>query len=138
MDAHAWDERYAATDLVWSATPNQFVASELADLRPGRALDLAAKVSVAWRIDNVDLGILVMNRRVLGQNRNAALFFKIVRVHDAIGNSLVRAEGAGLAEHGIDKRGLAVVDVRDDGDVANGLAHERAFLFCWRTVDIRQ
>jgi SAM-dependent methyltransferase len=42
VDAHSWDERYAATELVWSAEPNQFVAAELADLAPGRALDLAA------------------------------------------------------------------------------------------------
>ena len=42
MDARAWDERYAAAELVWSATPNQFVAREVADLAPGRALDLAA------------------------------------------------------------------------------------------------
>lgn len=42
MDAEAWDERYAAADLVWSAGPNQFVAAECADLAPGRALDLAA------------------------------------------------------------------------------------------------
>ena len=42
MDAQAWDERYAASELVWSAGPNQFVAAELADLPPGRALDLAA------------------------------------------------------------------------------------------------
>jgi|SRR5680860_87497 len=41
MDATAWDERYAATDLVWSAGPNQYVERELADLPPGRALDLA-------------------------------------------------------------------------------------------------
>jgi SAM-dependent methyltransferase len=41
MDAGAWDERYAATERVWSAGPNQFVESELADLPPGRALDLA-------------------------------------------------------------------------------------------------
>lgn len=41
MDAAAWDQRYAATELVWSAGPNQFVESELADLDPGRALDLA-------------------------------------------------------------------------------------------------
>jgi SAM-dependent methyltransferase len=41
MDAAAWDERYAATDLVWSAGPNQFVEQELSDLPPGRALDLA-------------------------------------------------------------------------------------------------
>src|SRR3954464_10105171 len=42
MDAAGWDERYAATDLVWSAEPNQFVAAESADLPSGRALDLAA------------------------------------------------------------------------------------------------
>jgi SAM-dependent methyltransferase len=42
MDAHAWDERYAASDLVWSREPNQFVAAELADLPSGSAVDLAA------------------------------------------------------------------------------------------------
>lgn len=42
MDADAWDQRYADSELVWSATPNQFVAAELADLPPGRAVDLAA------------------------------------------------------------------------------------------------
>lgn len=42
MDAEAWDARYAGSDLVWSAEPNQFVAAELGDLTPGRALDLAA------------------------------------------------------------------------------------------------
>ena len=41
MDSAAWDERYAATDLVWSAGPNQFVEQSLADVPPGRALDLA-------------------------------------------------------------------------------------------------
>jgi SAM-dependent methyltransferase len=40
MDRQEWDERYAATELVWSAEANQFVAAELADLPPGRALDL--------------------------------------------------------------------------------------------------
>lgn len=42
MDAHAWDERYAASELVWSGAPNRFVAEELSGLPPGRALDLAA------------------------------------------------------------------------------------------------
>ena len=41
MDSAGWDERYAATELVWSAGPNQFVEKELADLSPSRALDLA-------------------------------------------------------------------------------------------------
>lgn len=41
MDATAWDERYRDTELVWSKGPNATVATELADLPPGRALDLA-------------------------------------------------------------------------------------------------
>ncbi|MEO6510220.1 MAG: class I SAM-dependent methyltransferase [Nocardioides sp.] len=42
MDAAGWDERYAASELVWSAGPNRFVDELCADLSPGRALDLAA------------------------------------------------------------------------------------------------
>lgn len=42
MDATDWDERYRASDLVWSAGPNQFVEAECASMPPGRALDLAA------------------------------------------------------------------------------------------------
>ncbi len=42
MDASDWDARYAATDLVWSATPNQWVAELLGPLTPGRAVDIAA------------------------------------------------------------------------------------------------
>ena len=37
MDAQAWDARYAASELVWSRGPNQFVAEELAGLPPGTA-----------------------------------------------------------------------------------------------------
>ena len=29
MDASGWDERYAASDLVWSAGPNRTVADEV-------------------------------------------------------------------------------------------------------------
>lgn len=42
MDAEGWNDRYRASELVWSAGPNQFVEAELAGLPPGRALDLAA------------------------------------------------------------------------------------------------
>ncbi len=42
MDARDWDQRYAASELVWSAGPNECVARECADLTPGVALDLAA------------------------------------------------------------------------------------------------
>jgi SAM-dependent methyltransferase len=42
MDAQTWNERYAATDLMWSAGPNQFVESICGGLTPGRSIDLAA------------------------------------------------------------------------------------------------
>lgn len=42
MDAEAWDERYRATELLWSAGPNIWVESRLADAAPGRGLDLAS------------------------------------------------------------------------------------------------
>src|SRR4051794_11524369 len=62
MDAAAWDERYRASELVWSVGPNQFVAAELSDLPPGRALDLAAGegrnaiwlARRGWRVTAVD------------------------------------------------------------------------------------
>lgn len=40
MDPEGWNERYAGSELLWTARPNRFLASEVADLPPGRALDL--------------------------------------------------------------------------------------------------
>jgi len=37
-----WNRRYSGKDPVWSAEPNRFLVEEVADLKPGRALDLAA------------------------------------------------------------------------------------------------
>ena len=41
MDRAAWDERYAGTELLWTASANRFLVEEVGDLTPGRALDLA-------------------------------------------------------------------------------------------------
>jgi SAM-dependent methyltransferase len=41
MDASGWDARYRASESVWGADPNRWVAQEVADLAPGVALDLA-------------------------------------------------------------------------------------------------
>jgi SAM-dependent methyltransferase len=41
MRRDAWNQRYAGAELVWSLEPNRFVAHEVADLPPGRALDVA-------------------------------------------------------------------------------------------------
>ncbi|MDA2980075.1 MAG: methyltransferase domain-containing protein [Actinomycetota bacterium] len=41
MDSAAWDDRYAASELVWSAGPNQFLPPLVDVLAVGSALDLA-------------------------------------------------------------------------------------------------
>jgi SAM-dependent methyltransferase len=42
MDADTWNQRYGATELIWSAGPNQFVEEICGDMTPGRSIDLAA------------------------------------------------------------------------------------------------
>src|ERR1700728_2509529 len=82
------------------------------------ALDFAAEVAVTERIDDVDLGSVVTDAGVLGENGDAALALEVVGIHDAVGHFFVGAEDAALAQHGVDERGFAVIDVRNDGDVA--------------------
>ncbi len=78
MDAHAWDERYAAAGLVWSGTPNQLVATELADLRPGRALDVACGegrnalwlAARGWQVTGVDFSRVALDKARALQQRH--------------------------------------------------------------------
>ena len=82
MDARAWDERYADTELVWSSTPNQFVAAEVSELPPGRALDLAAGegrnalwlAERGWQVTAVDFSLVGLDkgRQALAHSRRFA------------------------------------------------------------------
>ena len=64
-----------------------------------------------------DLNVLVLDRDVLGENRNAALALLVVGIQDAVLDLLVGTEGVRGTQELIDHRRLAVVDVGDDGDV---------------------
>ncbi len=88
-------------------------------------LDLATEVGVTRRVDDVDLHAAVHDRGVLGHDRDSALPLEVIRVHDPLGHLLVLAEDVALTEHPVDERGLAVVDVGDDRDVADVLALHR-------------
>ena len=81
-------------------------------------LHLAAKVGMSGGVDNVDFDALVKDRRIFGQNRDAALTLKVVGIHNALRHHLVFAEYAALLEHFVDQRGFAVVNVGNDGDIA--------------------
>ena len=69
-------------------------------------------------VDEVELHAAVADRRVLREDRDALLALELHRVHDALVHVLVLAERARLPQHRVDERRLAVVDVRDDRDVA--------------------
>ena len=70
MDSQQWDERYSGTEFEWTTRPNQFVAAELADLPPGRALDLAAGegrnavwlAERGWRVTAVDFSLVGLDK----------------------------------------------------------------------------
>lgn len=78
VDAHDWDLRYADAGLVWSATPNQFVAAELAELPPGRALDVAAGegrnalwlAERGWEVTAVDFSLIGLDKGRTWQSRH--------------------------------------------------------------------
>ncbi len=85
-----------------------------------RPLHLAAEVGMAGCIDQVDPHALPLDRRRLGEDRDPALALLVVGVHDALDRGLVGGEHPGGLQHCIHEGGLAVVDVRDQGDIAKG------------------
>jgi len=73
---------------------------------------------VARRVDDVDDGVPVSNRRVLGEDRDAPLLLEVPGVHDQLRDLLADAERPALFQERVDERRLAVVDVRHDGKTA--------------------
>ena len=69
---------------------------------------------MAGGVYDVDFCILVKNGRVFGINSYAALKLKIVLIHKNTLNP-----HASLAQQSVGKSCLAVVNVRDNSDVAN-------------------
>lgn len=57
-----WNARYASVENLWAVKPNRFLVAEVADLEPGRALDLACGegqnaiwlASLGWDVTGVD------------------------------------------------------------------------------------
>jgi hypothetical protein len=83
------------------------------------ALHFPSKISVARGVDDVDLVARVPDGSIFGKDGDATLTLQIVGVHDSFCHCLVGAEDLGLLQHGIHEGGLAVIDVGDDGDVAD-------------------
>src|SRR2546422_10683609 len=74
-------------------------------------------------VDDVDRdvtpGAAPGDRGAFGKDRDAALALQFVRVERPLGDLLVGAKRAALAQQLVDQRRLAVIDMRDDRDVAD-------------------
>lgn len=70
MKREDWDRRYAATDSLWSLTPNRFLVAETTDLPPGAALDLACGegrnaiwlAGLGWTVTAVDYSTVAIEK----------------------------------------------------------------------------
>ncbi|MGW2375748.1 MULTISPECIES: class I SAM-dependent methyltransferase [Kitasatospora] len=70
MDSQGWDDRYAASELVWGAAPNRWVVRELTGSTPGRALDLGAGegrnaiwlATQGWEVTGLDFSAVALER----------------------------------------------------------------------------
>jgi len=70
LDATDWDDRYRATDRLWSVEPNVFVADRLGGHRPGSGLDLASGegrnaiwlAKQGWNMTAVDFSEIAIER----------------------------------------------------------------------------
>jgi len=69
-DKTAWNQRYAGSDLVWSAAPNIWVEQLTADLPPGTVIDIAAGegrnalwlAARGWHATAVDFSAVALQR----------------------------------------------------------------------------
>ena len=82
------------------------------------ALDLAAEIGVAWRVDDVYARAIPQDRGRLGEDGDTALALEIVGIHRALGHPLILAERPGLLEEAVDEGGFPMVDVGNDGDIS--------------------
>ena len=91
MKSDDWDRRYAGTELVWSAGPNRLFAAEVAELAPGRALDLACgegRTAVwlaerGWDVTAVDFSAVALEKaRAIAERRGVAPRFVLADLVD--------------------------------------------------------
>ena len=82
MDATAWDARYAATELIWTAEPNRWVTEVLAGRPPAAAVDLACGegrnaiwlAERGWSVTGVDFSAAALDKaRALARQRGVAV-----------------------------------------------------------------
>src|SRR5262249_49182431 len=81
-------------------------------------LNLAAEVRVSRGVNNIDLHAMIGDGGVLGQDGDPPLALLVVGVHNQFADLLILSENVALLEQTVNQRGFAVVDMRDNSDIA--------------------
>ncbi len=72
-------------------------------------------------INDIDAVVLPTDGGVFREYGYAAFTLLIARVHHTFGHGRPWSQRAGLLQELIDQRGLAMIDMGDDGDIAESL-----------------
>ena len=83
-----------------------------------RTLHLNGEVHVSRGVDDVDLGIFPLNADILGKDGDPALTLEVVVVQQEVVHLLIITEKLRSVKHVVYQGGFTVVNVGDDGDVA--------------------
>jgi SAM-dependent methyltransferase len=75
-----WDKRYASVENLWAVRPNRFLVAEVAELEPGRALDLACGegqnaiwlATLGWAVTGVDYSEVAIGKARARAERDGA------------------------------------------------------------------
>ena len=93
MDATTWDERYGATELMWSKGPNAFVEQICGGLEPGRSIDLAAGegrnaiwlAEQGWDSTAVDFsGVAIDKARQIADKRGVSITSEVADLNEYV------------------------------------------------------
>lgn len=93
-----WDERYAAAQQIFSGRPNTVLVAEVADLSPGRALDVGCGegadavwlASRGWQVTAIDVSQVALERAGQRARENGV---EVMFVHDDIADIALPAAG---------------------------------------------
>src|SRR5690625_1594386 len=80
--------------------------------------NLTTKLRMTWSIHDVDINIIEFYGTIFSQYGDATLALNIIRIHNALGDLLIRPKGTGLTEQLIDESGLAMINVSNNGDIS--------------------
>ena len=115
---------------------------ELAQKASGTDADIIVFCGVDFMAEtaailNPDKKVLIPKRTVFGGDGNPPLALQVNAVHKAFGNRLFFVEHAALLEQLVNQRGLAVIDMGNNSNVANFVLFHGSLLIAWRLHHVK-